>query len=394
MPARAGPSALTAQIAPIAAITLFGVSMAMSYPLFGLVLERAGASGALIGLNSTIAALAMVAGAPLLPPLLRRFRLGPLMIVSAVGLAAVMLAIPLGSGFWYWTALRFLFGAAATTLFFASEYWIVAAAPALRRGRIIAVYALSVSAGFALGPALLGLTGLDGMLPFLVGAGVVLAGILPIVAGLGAAPDIADDDRPAPLAALGVFRTDPGVVFAVVLFGTIEFGAMALIAVWGVRSGLPEAEAALLLSVFAVGAMVLQFPLGWAADRFDRRLVLALVAAGSAVAPLGMALAGGSFWAMAFFAGLWGAISVGLYTIPLTELGARYSGSRLAVANGAVILGYGLGALVSPGLLGWAMDAVPPDGLMFVSALMALAYLALVLARMARSPSPLTGDGG
>lgn len=389
MPARADPSHLTGQIAPIAAITLFGISMAMSYPLFGLVLERAGASGTLIGLNSTIAALAMVAGAPLLPPLLRRFRLGPLMIVSAGGLAAAMLAIPLGSGFWYWTALRFLFGAAATTLFFASEYWIVAAAPALRRGRIIAVYALSVSAGFALGPALLGLTGLDGMLPFLVGAGVVFAGILPILMGLGAAPDITDDDWPSPLAALGVFRTDPGAVFAVVLFGTIEFGAMALIAVWGVRRGLPEAEAALLLSMFAIGAMLLQLPLGWAADRFDRRLVLALVAAGSALAPAGMALSDASFWAMAFFAGLWGALSVGLYTIPLTELGARYSGSRLAVANGAVILGYGLGALVSPGLLGWAMDAVPPDGLMFVSALMALAYLALVLARMARSPSPL-----
>jgi len=384
MTARAGRAVLAAQVAPIAAITLFGVTMAMSYPLFGLVLERAGASGTLIGLNTTAAAVAMVAGAPVLPPMLRRIGLGPLMIAAALVLAAVMVAIPLGAGFLYWTVLRFLFGVAGTVLFFASEYWIVAAAPELGRGRIIAIYALSVSAGFAVGPALLGLTGLEGMLPFLVAAGVVLAGMVPILAGLAAAPRIADDDRPSPFAALGVFLTDPAVVFAVVLFGTIEFGAMALISVWGVRSGLAEAEAALLLTVFAVGCMVLQIPIGWAADRFDRRRVLALIAVGSAAAPLGMALAGPSFWLAAFFAGAWGAISVGLYTIALTELGARYSGTRLAVGNAAIILGYGIGALVSPTLLGWAMDTVPPDGLMLASAALALAYLGLVAARLRR----------
>ncbi len=233
------------------------------------------------------------------------------------------------------------------------------------------------------------------MLPFALASGVVLAGLVPMVAGLASAPEIVDDDRPSPFAALAVFVTDPAVVFAVVLFGTIEFGAMALISVWGVRSGLGEAEAALLLTIFAIGCMVLQFPLGWAADRFDRRLVLAVIAAGSAVAPIGMIFAGSSFAWMAFFIGLWGALSVGLYNIALTELGARYTGSRLAVGNAAMILGYGVGALVSPALLGWAMDSVlPPDGLMLTSALLALGYLALVAARMARPRSPLTGRGG
>lgn len=395
MTARAAFAALTAQSAPIAAITLFGVTMAMSYPLFGLVLERAGASGTMIGVNTTAAAIAMVAGAPLLPPVLRRFGLGPLMIWAALALAATMIAIPLGEGFLYWTFLRFVFGVAGTVLFFASEYWIVAAAPELGRGRIIAVYALSVSAGFALGPALLGLTGLEGMLPFAVGAGVVLAGIVPILAGLSSAPVIADEDRPSPFAALRVFVTDPAVVFAVVLFGTVEFGAMALVSVWGVRSGLSPAEAALLLTVFALGCMVLQLPIGWAADRFDRRVVLAVIAVGSALAPLGMMLAGSSFAVAAFFIGLWGALSVGLYTIALTELGARYTGSRLAVGNAAIILGYGLGALVSPALLGWAMDSLlPPDGLMLASAAMAIAYLALVAARLGRPRFPLTRRGG
>ncbi|MCH8168227.1 MAG: MFS transporter, partial [Proteobacteria bacterium] len=179
--------------------------------------------------------------------------------------------------------------------------------------------------------------------------------------------------------------TDPGVVFAVVLFGAIEFGAMALIAVWGVRSGLAEADAAILLSVFAFGAMILQLPLGWATDRFDHRWILALAAAGSAIAPLAMMAAGPSYWLMLGAVAFWGAFSVGLYSVALTEMGARYRGARLAVANAAIILGYGIGALVSPVLFGLAMDAIAPDGLLLAAAALALAYLALTLARMIRA---------
>ena len=380
----ASHTAFRGQIAPITAITLFGISLSMSYPLFGLMLERMGASGTLIGVNTATAAIAMVAGAPVMPLILRRYGFGPLMIVSALMLAGMMLAAPLHQGFWYWTAVRLAYSFAATVLFFASEFWIVAAAPEISRGRIIAVYALCVSGGFALGPLILSLTGFDGYLPFAAAAGVVLVGLGPILWGLSSAPETADEAPPAPLAALRIFATDPGVVFAVALFGTIEFGAMALIAVWGVRSGLSEADAAILLAVFAFGAMLLQLPLGWAADRFDRRQLLMLIAAGSAIAPLALIAAGSSYWLMIACAAFWGAISVGLYSVALTEMGARYKGGELAVANAAIILGYGIGALFSPVLFGFAMDAIPPDGLLIGAAAAALAYLALTLVRIAR----------
>ena len=383
----ASHTALRAQIAPITAITLFGISLSMSYPLFGLMLERTGASGALIGVNTATAAIAIVTGAPVMPLILRRYGFGPLIVAAALVLAGMMLVAPLYQGFWYWTAVRLIYSFAATALFFASEYWIVAVAPEISRGRIIAVYALCVSGGFALGPLILSLTGLDGFLPFATAAGVVLVGLGPILWGLSSAPETGDEDPPSPLATLGVFVTDPGVVFAVVLFGTIELGALALIAVWGVRSGLAEADAAILLSVFAFGAMLLQLPLGWAADRFDRRWVLVLAAAGSAIAPLAMMAAGPSYSLMLAAVAFWGALSVGLYSVALTEMGARYRGGKLAVANAAIILGYGLGALVSPVLFGFAMDAIPPDGLLVAAAAVALAYLALMLARTIRARS-------
>jgi MFS family permease len=375
---------LRAQIAPIAAITLFGISLSMSYPLFALTLEREGASGTAIGVNAMAAALGMVVCAPVMPGLLRRMGMGRMLVLAALALAAMFIAIPMVKDYWLLNLVRLVYGFAATVLFFASEYWIVAVAPDHARGRIVAIYALSVSGGFAFGPAILKLTGLSGFLPFGVACVVLLSGLVPILYGLKGAPDTADHEAPKPLAALRMFRTDPAMIFAVALFGTIEFGAMALIAVWGVRSGLAESDAALLLSVFALGAMVLQMPLGWAADRFDRRKLLAAIAICCTLAPLGMVVASPSFPALCVLAAIWGATSVGLYSVTLTEMGARYRGGALAVANAAIVLSYGIGSLVAPSGFGFAMDTIPPDGLLLGAAALALAYLALALLRIRR----------
>jgi hypothetical protein len=110
-----------------------------------------------------------------------------------------------------------------------------------------------------------------------------------------------------------------------------------------------------------------------------------VIAAGTALGPLGMIATASSYWLMMGCAAFWGAISVGLYSVALTEMGARYRGSKLAVANAAILLGYGIGALFSPVLFGFAMDAIPPDGLLVASAAVAMVYLALMLARLVQA---------
>ncbi|MGF1445672.1 MAG: MFS transporter [Pikeienuella sp.] len=372
--------------APIAAIAVFGLAISMSYPLLGLLLERMGASGTAIGLNTTAAALAIVVCAPILPRVMAHIGIGPLIVGAALGLVGIVLAMAAWHDYGWWTGLRVLQGVCATALFFASEYWIVAAAPEGRRGPRVALYTVSLSVTFMLGPVLIAATGIDGALPFLVMAGVLLAGLLPILWGLDTAPRAGAEAPPRPGATLKFFVTDPSVLWAVVLFGFIEFGATGLLPVWGVRAGLTEAEGALVLASFAAGAVVTSLPIGWIADRADRRrllLVAALVAAAAALAMIAMApwLPGILLCGL-----LWGGVAVALYALPLVELGARYSGHRLAEANAAVILGYGTGALLAPAVLGPAMDAVPPHGLLIAAAVPALAYAALALARLRAAP--------
>lgn len=378
--------ALRTLIAPIAAITLFGLSISLSQPLFGLLLERMGVSGTAIGFNHAATAISTVVFAPVMPAILARFGLVRLMVWSTVLIAATLLAAGLWHDFWFWMAARVLFGFAGTVLFFGSEYWIVGAAPDASRGRVVAVYSISVSGAFLAGPLVLGAVGVEGLAPFAVAAGLTLAGLPPILWGRASAPDPADAGSTSPAAAIGFFRSDPSLVWGVALFGLIEFGVLGLVPVWAVRSGFSEGEAVVLLALFAFGGMVLQWPIGRAADRMDRRMLLILGAVTCLAMPLVMIAATpapGWLWLAMF---LWGGLSVALYTVALTEVGARYRGTKLSEANAAIILAYGVGALLAPVALGLAMDAVPPDGLLWLSAAAAGAYaLLLVLRRSGRT---------
>jgi MFS family permease len=382
MPSRAD---LLGWAAPIAAIATVSISLSLGVPLYGLLLERMGASGTVIGLTSTAASLAMVLSAPVLPLVMARTGLVPLMLGAVAVLALAIAAIPIWPSVWWWAALRFGWGIAATVMFFASEFWLVAVAPDALRGRLIAVYSMVLAGSYMLGPIILNLTGPDSALTFAVPTAVVLLAAVPIWLGRRGAPVTGSGARhgaPAhPLAPLRFFRSDPLILWGVVLFGMIEFGGMSLMTNWGLRSGFPEAAAVTLVFWLAFGSLAFQWPIGWAADRFDRRRLLTLAGAFSAAAPLFMLASSHAYPLVALGAAVWGGTAVALYSVALTELGARYRGAVLAEGNAAVILAYGIGALLSPVAFGTAMEIVRPDGVLWLAALAALAYLGLAAAR-------------
>lgn len=377
--------AIQSWAAPVATMAIVSIAISFTFPLFALLLERMNVTGSLVGLNHTIAAGAMVVAAPILPALLTRTGTVALALCAILIMAAATAAIPLFANYWWWAFLRILLGFAIATLFYVSEYWLVAQAPGANRGKIIAVYSVILSGGYMIGPALLAWLGPENRLTFLLPTLAILAGAIPVLAARRAAPAWESVERRRPFAVLRLLRTDPMLMWGIVLFGVIEFGAMGLIANWGIRSGHDETSSVQFIFWLAAGSMALQLPIGWLADRLDRRHLLAVAGAVSVVMPLIAAAVADSVHGVATAVFLWGGVAAGMYTLALVELGARYRGAELAEANGAAVLAYGLGALLAPLALGWAMDAVPPNGLLYLAALCAAAYCALAVQRLRRT---------
>lgn len=374
-------------IAAIAAISIFAFGFSLIIPLLALLMEARGFTGLEIGVVNAASAFAIAGGGFVLPMFLRFVSVPTLIIVSAALMAGTFCLFLLVPNFYAWMLLRFFMGFSAAAIFFGSEIWIIASAPEKKRGLMIGVYGLFLSLGFLAGPLLLKLVGTEGWTPFLTGAAIALLATIPIIWARHSGPETSAEEgevKASPLDVPRFFRSDPAVLWAVALFGCIEFGAMGLIPVWSVRIGMDSQAALTLVALLAAGNVLMQVPLGWLGDKFDRRKLLTLCAAFCVIAALGAPAVSETVWPLYILTAIWGGVVVGLYTFALNELGSRYSGAEFARGNGAFMAAYGIGALVAPPILGVAMDVIPPHGMFHVLAVAAAAYLALLLLRKRR----------
>ncbi len=265
-----------------------------------------------------------------------------------------------------WFALRFLIGLGTVLGWVASSSAVSAMADDVNRGRVMGAYGTLFSIGYAAGPALIGVTGSEGVVPFVVCIVLIGIGLLPL--GLVRGADQAQG-RPGRFGLLAILRLAPLPLGAVLLFGLLETACFAFLPIYGLRIGYPEAVAALLLTVLIGGGIVFQLPIGWLADHVSRAgLLVGLVMVALFLVllwPLAMphqVLA----WPLLTVSG--GVVS-GLYTVSLIVLGQRFRGAELATAYTMLVMMYQLGAISGPTLAGIAIGAVGIQGLPVVLAI-------------------------
>lgn len=342
-------------IAATASVSAVGVAIGLGLPLLSMILEKRGVPSTLIGLNSAMAGIAAMAAAPITTKLAHRFSV-PATMIGAVLLAA--LSAPgfyFATNFWLWFPLRIVFHGATTTLFILSEFWINASAPPKKRGLALGVYATVLSVGFALGPLIFARIGSDGLLPFLVGAVVLLVAAVPVFIARGECPVI--DEKPQLHFMRYIFLV-PTATAAVFVFGAVEAGGLSLFPIYATRSGFSESQAALLLTIMGLGNMLFQIPLGLISDRLkDRRILLFIMAFCGLVGAFTLPLLSDSWELLAVVLLFWGGSVAGLYTVGLSHLGSRLTGADLVAANAAFIFCYAVGTVAGPQAIGAAMDA-------------------------------------
>jgi MFS family permease len=127
--------------------------------------------------------------------------------------------------------------------------------------------------------------------------------------------------------------------------------------------------------------LLLQYPLGYLADRMDRMSLLSLCALGGVIGAIATPLLIGVPWAMYLLLAVWGGVVMGIYTIGLTWIGERFKGAQLVGANAANVILYSLGLLLGPAVEGVALDLWNPNGLLVVLGGICAAYFALITVR-------------
>jgi MFS family permease len=265
---------------------------------------------------------------------------------------AFIVLCPLYENAWYWLVLRLLLGASTGLLWIAGEAWINEASDDTRRGRVLAFYGISGAAGTMVGFGIVYLTGHAGWLPFIIIEALIVLCSLAIAAAVKVAPPF---HGRASHTMLGLALRAP-TPMVVNLLVAITFGSLAsFLPVYGPDVGLPRESVFLLLALLSAGGL-LQYPIGWLADRMDRRLlaILVMVVMGVLFAIMPAALADPVLrWP---YVVVLGGGMMGLYTLGLILLGARFRGVDLGAATTVFQVMWNCGMVTGPFAVGFAMD--------------------------------------
>lgn len=298
---------------------------------------------------------------------------------------AATAAMPLLVDPWAWLLLRGAIGVGCVGLFITTESWLNAKAQPETRGRVFSVYMVGTFIALAIGQLLIGRIAIDSALPF--NAIIALFAVaLVLVSTTRAEPPGAMPESHLPYGQLT--RAAPVAVLGCVISGMISAAFYALVPAWMTGSGIPHGTIALFMLVAVLGGLAFQVPVGWFSDAFDRRVVLAVLAAGFAATAIALLMLPRTLAFALPVAALLGGFMSTLYPVCVAHALDRMPADRMVAISGRLILVSGIGSVIGPMAGSAIMARLDIDGVLFFMAAAALLLAGVAAARSLQRAAP------
>lgn len=355
-----------------------GATIGILSPLTALRFKAWGASSLEIGISAAMTALALLVVVPLVT---RMPRVNPTTVMAAgcaLGVTA-LLSMQLLPYVWAWIFLRLVAALGLTMPWLLGESWVNLAAPPHLRGRVVAAYASAFFIGFAMGPVIIDLVGPEGWGAILSAVGFLIGSAVPLFIARRYAPPITLEALGNPLPLLAQAKVVALAAFAAGLTESLCFG---LFVVYGLELNWGTSPALHAYTALLVGGILLQYPIGWLADRWNKRLVLALISLNTVICVVALSFVTLQPTIALFWSFLLGGGVLGFYSLGLMLLGEKFQGEDVVRANTGFLLAYQGGALFGPSVGGAAMTFGGPLGFTVVLAL--AGFLLLVVSSQRR----------
>jgi len=314
--------------------------------------------------------LGFLGGSTLAPKFIAK--VGHVRVFAALGslISAVLISYPVVTDPYVWMALRVIVGFSLSGVYVTAESWLNNAATNETRGKSLSAYMLMQMFGLVAGQAILSAGDPSGWILFVIPSILVSLSFAPIL--LSASPTPAfDAARPMTLRQL--YDASPFGVIGMTAMGCIFAGQFAMAPVYATEAGLTLVQLSGFVSSFFIGAIILQYPIGWLSDRMDRRiLIVGASFAGTAVALVG-AMVGANYTVLLVLGLLNGGLAQPLYALIIAYTNDYLEPEDMAAASGGLLFVNGIGAIVGPLAMGALMSQFGPGGFwMFLAGVLLL----------------------
>jgi MFS family permease len=375
--------------------------IAASWPLlFGMLLLMVGngLQGTLMGVRGAIEGfstfelalitsayfLGFLGGSRVTPHIIRR--VGHVRVFAFLGslISAVLVLYPVFTFPEAWMLLRVAIGFALSGVYVTAESWLNNTATNETRGQTLSAYMIVQMTGVVAAQGVLALGDPSGFVLFIIPSVLVSLSFAPILLSIQPTPAF---EATRSLSIGDLYRSSPLGMIGMLLMGGVFAGQFGMSAVYATEADLALGQISIFVAAFFVGALVMQYPIGWMSDRMDRRVLILGTAALGAGVSLAGALFGQSFWLLVTVAFLNGGLGQPMYALLIAYTNDYLAPEDMAGASAALLFVNGLGAIAGPLAIGGMLGVFGPAGFWLFMAGVMGAVAVYAAWRMTQRPS-------
>jgi len=371
-------------------ITILTLGMGMLYVLIVVRANEAGFSSQWIGIIQSAYQVGWLVAALIIPSMIHRVgHIRVFAAVAALGSGVILMHLLLIDEM-AWAVERIFMGICTAGLMIVAESWLNDMSDNKGRGKILAIYTIISWGAPVVGMWLLRFGDISSSFFFLLSSILISIGVLPILLGASRTPSMIEVER---FNIRKLYQITPVGVAGTFMSGLCHGAFFAVVAIYATSLDLSVREVTNINALAILIGVLVQWPLGMLSDRFDRRSVLIVSAAMTAVCAFAF-----GFYAAVDTATIYIAVacmstfSLGLYSQCISHANDNLTPAQVVSATGSLVLVYGIGYAITPVVSGFLIAQSPVYFYWVIGACAALLAIFVLYRTMQKAPLENQGD--
>ena len=299
---------------------------------------------------------------------------------------AVFITIPV------WIGLRLVSGFCFAGLYVVAESWLNDRATNESRGKLLSMYMVVTYLGVGIGQLFLNLADPGGYPLFVLTSVLISIAVIPLLLSASDTPKFRESVN---IRIRELYRLSPLGVVSMFIEGLVTATFFALGPLYAQRLGMGLKEISYFMAAGVLGVIFFQGPVGALSDKFDRRLILTILAFLTCCAAAACVFLADEPHLIQFVAvGIFAGLALPLYSLCIAHTNDHLHPNQMIAASGTLVLIGGIGAISGPLLVAAMMDLFGNTAFFWsMGAAHAITVLFSLYRMTRRSTTPLNRQG-
>jgi MFS family permease len=300
---------------------------------------------------------------------------------GSIGLIAHMMVI----NPYAWALMRVASGLCVAGCYTVVEAWLQAKVNNETRGRAMGTYRMVDMTGSLAAQGIIGILAPADYISYNILAILCCAALLPITLTTVSQPQTPKSPRLRP----GLAYSRSPLAVAGVIVAALSSASFRMVGpIYGQEMGLSAGQIAWFLSAFVIGGALAQFPVGWLADKYDRRKVLIWLSV-AAIGSCGVTITTASWGVTGILlsAGLFGLTTFPIYSVAAAHAHDFASSEERVELSAALMFWFAMGAIAAPYGAAILIENYGPKALFVMLAAGHVGLIIYSIARMSVRPT-------